>query len=53
MARHEVVIHENTGALRETAPYIGSYISKEQVVMAEFAEAVGAKCGLPPIQVPL
>ena len=51
MARHEIVIHENTGALRETAPYIGSYISKEQVVMAEFAEAVGAKCGLPPIQV--
>ena len=51
MARHEVVIHENTGALRETAPYIGSYISKEQVVMAAFAEAVGAKCGLPPIQV--
>ena len=51
MARHEVVIHENTGALRETAPYIGSYISKEQVVMAEFAEAVGAKCGLPAIQV--
>ncbi len=51
MARHEVVIHENTGALRETAPYIGSYISKEQVVMAGFAEAVGAKCGLPPIQV--
>ena len=51
MARHEVVIHENTGALHETAPYIGSYISKEQVVLAEFAEAVGAKCGLPPIQV--
>ena len=51
MARHEVVIHENTGALRETAPYIGSYISKEQVVLAAFAEAVGAKCGLPPIQV--
>jgi hypothetical protein len=45
------VIHENTGALRETAPYIGSYISKEQVVLAGFAEAVGAKCGLPPIQV--
>ena len=51
MARHEVVIHENTGALGETSPYIGSYISKEQVVLAEFAEAVGAKCGLPPIQV--
>ena len=51
MARHEVVIHENTGALREVAPYVGSYISKEQVVLAGFAEAVGAKCGLPPIQV--
>ena len=51
MARHEVVIHENTGALREAAPYVGSYISKEQVVLAGFAEAVGAKCGLPPIQV--
>ena len=51
MARHEIVIHENTGALRETAPYVGNYISKEQVAMAEFASAVGAKCGLPPIQV--
>ena len=51
MARHEVVIHENTGALSEASPYIGSYISKEQVVLAGFAEAVGAKCGLPPIQV--
>ena len=51
MARHEVVIHENTGALHDTAPYIGSYISKEQVAMAVFASAVGAKCGLPPIQV--
>jgi len=40
MARHEVVTHENTGALRESAPYVGSYISKEQVVMAEFAEIV-------------
>ncbi len=43
MARHEIVIHGNTGALHETSPYIGSYISKEQVVMAGFAEAVGAK----------
>ena len=51
MARHEVIIHENTGALRETAPYIGNYISKEQIAMAAFAATVGAKCGLPPIQV--
>ena len=51
MARHEVVIRENTGALRETAPYVGNYISKEQIAMQAFASAVGAKCGLPPIQV--
>ena len=52
MARHEVVIHENTSAAtRESAPYLGSYIAKETVAMAAFAAVVGAKCGLPPIQV--
>ena len=52
MARHEVVIHENTStATRESAPYLGSYIAKETVALAEFAAAVGAKCGLPAIQV--
>ena len=51
MARHEVVIHENTGATKESAPYLGSYIAKETVAMAAFTAVVGAKCGLPPIQV--
>ena len=51
MARHEVIIHENTGATKESAPYLGSYIAKETVAMAAFAAVVGAKCGLPPIQV--
>ena len=51
MARHEIVIHENTGALAENAPYLGSYIAKETLQMAAFANAVGAKCGLPGIQV--
>ena len=52
MARHEIVIHENTSsATRESAPYLGSYISKETLAMAQFASAVGAKCGLPAIQV--
>ena len=45
------MIHENTGATKEVAPYLGSYIAKETVAMAAFASAVGAKCGLPPIQV--
>jgi hypothetical protein len=51
MARHEIVIHENTGATKESAPYLGSYIAKETVAMAAFAAVVGAKCGLPQIQV--
>ena len=46
------MIHENTStATRESAPYLGSYIAKETVALTEFAVAVGAKCGLPAIQV--
>ena len=51
MARHEVVIHENTGALAATVPYTCSYISKETLRMSAFATAIGGKCGLPAIQV--
>ena len=51
MARHEVVIHENTGATKTVAPYLGSYISKETLTLEKFAKAVGEKCGLPAIQV--
>jgi len=51
MARHEVVIHENTGATKDVAPYLGSYIAKETIALAQFASAVGLKCGLPAIQV--
>ena len=51
MANHQIVIHENTGATKTVAPYLGSYISKETLAMAKFASAVGQKCGLPAIQV--
>ena len=51
MANHQIVIHENTGATRTAAPYLGSYISKETVALDAFAEAIGEKCGLPKIQV--
>ena len=51
MARHEIVIHENTGATKDVAPYLGSYIAKETIALARFASAVGLKCGLPAIQV--
>ena len=51
MARHEVVIHENTSATHDVAPYTGSYISKETVPLSESAVSIGAMCGLPAIQV--
>lgn len=51
MARHEVIIHQNTGATSESAPYLGSYIAKETVPQSAFVESVAAKCGLPAIQV--
>jgi hypothetical protein len=51
MARHEVIIHENTSATKEVAPYLGNYISKETLETEAFASAIGAKCGLPAIQV--
>ena len=47
MARHEVIIHENTSATKTVAPYLGNYIAKETLAMAAFASAIGAKCGLP------
>ena len=51
MANHQIVIHENTGATKTVAPYLGSYIAKETIALAQFASAVGLKCGLPAIQV--
>ena len=51
MAKHEINIHENTGATKSAAPYVGSYVSKETVKLADFAGAVALKCGLPAVQV--
>ena len=50
MAKHEVIIHENTGATKESAPCLGSYVSKETVKAASFALAASAKAGMSPIQ---
>ena len=51
MAKHEIIIHENTSATRESAPYLGSYLSKETIKSDEFAAKIAEKCGLPAIQV--
>ena len=50
MSKHEVVIHENTGATKEAAPYLGSYIAKETVKEPSFALAAAQKAGMSPIQ---
>ena len=50
MAKHEVIIHENTGATKESAPYLGSYIAKETVKEDSFASFACAKAGMSPIQ---
>ena len=50
MAKHEVIIHENTGATKESAPYLGSYIAKETIKEDSFASSACAKAGMSPIQ---
>ncbi len=39
MARHEVIIHENTSAMKTVAPYLGNYIAKETLAMAATSAA--------------
>ena len=50
MAKHEVIIHENQGATKESAAYLGSYIAKETVKEDSFASSACAKAGMSPIQ---
>ena len=50
MSKHEVVIHENTGATKVSAPYLGSYIAKETVKETSFALTAAVKAGMSPIQ---
>ena len=46
MSKHQVVIHENTGATKEVAPYLGSYIAKETVREGVFANSIAMLCGM-------
>ena len=50
MAKHEIVIHENTGATKEVAPYLGNYVGKETVKETGFIGVIAQKSGLPAIQ---
>ena len=50
MAKHEIVIHENTGATKDAVPYLGGYIEKETIRQEGFIALLGAKSGLPTVQ---
>ena len=50
MSKHQVVIHENTGATKEVAPYLGSYIAKETVREGVFASTIATLCGMSAVQ---
>lgn len=51
MAKLEIQIHENTGATKDVAPYLGTFISKGIVDLTALAEQVSALSGLPTIQI--
>ena len=51
MAKLEVMVHENTGATKDTAPYLGSFVSKGNIDFAALAEQLSKRCGLPAIQI--
>ena len=50
MAKHEVILHENTGALKEKAPYIGGYVTKNTVALSKIIAAAAPKAGMPAIK---
>ena len=50
MSKHQVVIHENTGATKDVAPYLGSYIAKETVREGGFANSIATLCGMSAVQ---
>ena len=50
MSKHQVIIHENTGATKEVAPYLGSYIAKETVREGVFANTIATLCGMSAVQ---
>jgi len=50
MAKLEIMIHENTGATKESAPYLGTFVTKDTTKLEALAALVSRKSGLPAIQ---
>ena len=50
MAKHEVVLHANTGATKDKAPYLGGYVTKNTVKLSDIVAAAAPKAGMPAIK---
>lgn len=51
MATHEITIHENTGATKEVAPYLGTYLVKDSLRLTDILDKLAEKSGLTAVQV--
>jgi len=40
MAKLEIMIHENTGATKESAPYLGTFVTKDTTKLEALASLV-------------
>ena len=50
MAKHEIKIHENTSRTKETAQYLGSYITKTTVSLAQLCKSAAELSGIPELK---
>ncbi len=50
MAKHEIKIHENTSPTREAAQYLGSYITKTTVSLAQLCKSAAELSGVPELK---
>lgn len=50
MAKHEIILHENTGATKEKAPYLGSYVTKVDKALSDACLAYASKAGMPALK---
>ena len=50
MAKHEIKIHENTSRTKESAQYLGSYITKTTVSLAQLCKSAAELSGIPELK---
>lgn len=50
MAKHEIKIHENTSPTKEVAQYLGSYITKTTVSLAQLCKSAAELSGVPELK---